>query len=196
MSRKTWDTLIKDALVFDGSGGPPLQQDIAIKKGRIVARGEALPKTPAAEVIDAAGKWVMPGLLDIHTHLDLEVDLEPGLPEVVRHGTTTVLVGNCSLGTCFGRQQEGEQNPIVDCFTRVENIPKSVLGKCVEAVQWDNTGDYMQHFDGMPLGPNIGAFVPHSMLRVEVMGLRDSISRDPTEQELQRMEELLEQAMQ
>ncbi|MCB1842708.1 MAG: amidohydrolase family protein [Halioglobus sp.] len=195
MSGKAWDTLIKNALVFDGTGGPPKQQEIAIKDGRIAARGTALPTTQAARVIDGEGKWLMPGLLDIHTHLDLEVDLEPGLPEVVRHGTTTVLVGNCSLGTCFGRQQHGDQNPIVDCFTRVENIPKSVLNKCVEAVHWDNTGAYMAHFDDMPLGPNIAAFVPHSMLRVEAMGLNDSISRDPTEAELRRMEQLLADAM-
>jgi N-acyl-D-aspartate/D-glutamate deacylase len=146
-------------------------------------------------VIDAEGKWVTPGLLDIHTHLDLEVDLDPGLPEVVRHGTTTVLVGNCSLGTCFGSQKQGEQDPIVDCFTRVENIPKSVLRKCVDAVTWQGTGEYMDHFDKIPLGPNVGVFVPHSMLRVEVMGLEDSISREPTETELVRMESLLDTAM-
>lgn len=195
MATKAWDTLIKNALVFDGTGAPPQQQEIAISGGRIAARGTALPTTQAARVIDAEGKWLMPGLLDIHTHLDLEVDLEPGLPEVVRHGTTTVLVGNCSLGTCFGTQQEDGQDPIVDCFTRVENIPKKVLNKCVEAVQWDNTGEYMAHFDDVPLGPNIGAFVPHSMLRIEVMGLKESISREPTEAELQQMERLLEQAM-
>jgi len=137
----------------------------------------------------------MPGLLDIHTHLDLEVDLDPSLTEVVRHGTTTVLVGNCSLGTCFGKQIEGDQNPIVDCFTRVENIPKPVLAKCVEAVTWDNTGDYMDHFDDIPLGPNVAAFVPHSMLRVEVMGLQDSISREPTPVELEKMATLLGEAL-
>jgi N-acyl-D-aspartate/D-glutamate deacylase len=188
----TWDTLIRNALVIDGTGGTPQQEDIAIRGGRIAARGSELPATEAAQIIEAEGQWLMPGLLDIHTHLDLEVDLEPGLPEVVRHGTTTVLVGNCSLGTCFGRQQTGEQNPIVDCFTRVENIPKSVLRQCVDAVQWDNTGEYLDHFDNVPLGPNIGAFIPHSMLRVEVMGLKDSVSRDPTDAELTRMEELLE----
>ncbi len=195
MSRKTWDTLIQNALVFDGSGNPPEELDIAIKKGRIVAKGAKLPRTPAAEIIDATGKWLMPGLLDIHTHLDLEVDLEPGLPEAVRHGTTTVLVGNCSLGTCFGSQQENGQDPIVDCFTRVENIPKSVLRKCVGAVTWKDTGEYLDHFDKMPLGPNVAAFVPHSMLRVEAMGLEGSISRAPTETELARMEELLADAM-
>lgn len=188
----TWDTLIRNALVIDGTGGAPQQEDIAIRGGRIAARGSQLPVGEAARVIEGDGQWLMPGLLDIHTHLDLEVDLEPGLPEVVRHGTTTVLVGNCSLGTCFGKQQTGEQNPIVDCFTRVENIPKSVLRQCVDAVQWENTGEYLDHFDNVPLGPNIGAFIPHSMLRVEVMGLKDSVSRDPTDAELTRMEELLE----
>lgn len=195
MAELAWDTLIRNALVFDGSGAPPQQLDIAIRDGRIAARGSGLPESQAGRVVDGEGQWLMPGLLDIHTHLDLEVDLEPGLPEVVRHGTTTVLVGNCSLGTCYGKQVHGEQNPIVDCFTRVENIPKSVLNKCVEAVTWDNSGDYLDHFADIPLGPNVAAFVPHSMLRVEVMGLEDSISRDPTEAELAQMESLLAQAM-
>jgi len=195
MKTPAWDTLIRNAMVFDGTGGAPQEQDIAIKGGRIAARGRSLPVREAARIIEGEGQWLMPGLLDIHTHLDLEVDLEPGLPEVVRHGTTTVLVGNCSLGTCFGRQQTDQQNPIVDCFARVENIPKSVLNQCVETVRWENTGEYLDHFDHIPLGPNVGAFIPHSMLRVEVMGLQDSISRDPTDEELTRMEQLLKQGM-
>lgn len=195
VAKKAWDTLIQNALVFDGTGGPASVQDVAVSDGKVAARGSSLPKSQAADVIDAEGKWLMPGLLDIHTHLDLEVDLEPGLPEVVRHGTTTVLVGNCSLGTCFGKQETEEQCPIVDCFTRVENIPKKVLRQCVEAVEWDDTGDYLDHFDDIALGPNIGAFIPHSMLRVEVMGLKDSISREPTEAEMQAMEALLDKGM-
>lgn len=195
MPATAWDTLIHDALVFDGHGGAPQRIDIAIRNGRVAAKGSDLPRDQAAQTIDGSGQWLMPGLLDIHTHLDLEVDLDPGLPEVVRHGTTTVLVGNCSLGTSFGKQIVGESNPIVDCFTRVENIPKPVLAKCVEAVTWDNTGDYMDHFKDIPLGPNVAAFLPHSMLRVEVMGLEDSISREPTEAELQQMASLLSEAM-
>jgi N-acyl-D-aspartate/D-glutamate deacylase len=101
MENPAWDTLIRNALVFDGTGSAPAEQDIAIKGGRIAARGSQLPIGEAVRVIEGAGQWLLPGLLDIHTHLDLEVDLEPGLPEVVRHGTTTVLVGNCSLGTCL-----------------------------------------------------------------------------------------------
>ena len=195
MAELIWDTLIQGALVFDGSGNKPQQLDIAIKDGRVAARGSVLAPEMAAQLIRAKGQWLMPGLLDIHTHLDLEVDMDPRLPEAVRHGTTTVLVGNCSLGTCFGTQREGGQDPIIDCFTRVENIPKSVLSRVADKITWDNTGDYMDHFADIPLGPNIAAFVPHSMLRVEVMGLRDSISREPVEAELDRMCQLLDTAL-
>jgi N-acyl-D-aspartate/D-glutamate deacylase len=145
-----WEVLIRGARVFDGTGATALVEDVAIHDGRIAARGVNLAPERAQSVVEARGRWLLPGLLDIHTHLDLEVELAPGLPESVRHGTTTVVVGNCSLGTCFGRQQSGAQNPIVDCFTRVENIPKSVLNQCVEAVHWDNTGDYLDHFETTP----------------------------------------------
>jgi N-acyl-D-aspartate/D-glutamate deacylase len=168
---------------------------VAIKAGVVAARGRDLPREAAAQSVDAKGQWLLPGMLDIHTHLDLEVEVAPALEEVVRHGTTTVLVGNCSLGTCFGAQETEGQEPIVDCFTRVENIPKKVLRKCAEAMTWDNPEDYLKHFENLNLGPNIAAFVPHSMLRIEVMGLDASISRAPTELELQKMEQILEGAM-
>ena len=189
------DVLIKNALVFDGYGNAPRLEDVAVKGGLIIARDSKL-EMDAAEVVDADGYWLMPGLLDIHTHLDLEVELNPGLGEAVRHGTTTVLVGNCSLGTAFGAQNTHGEEPIVDCFTRVENVPKPVLQKCASAMTWDNTEDYLRHFDDIALGPNVAAFLPHSMLRVEVMGVEDSISRKPTEAEKERMLALLRDAAQ
>ena len=190
-----WDLLVTGAKVFDGEGTPGRIEDVAIKDGVVAARGRDLPREAAAQSVDAKGQWLLPGMLDIHTHLDLEVEVAPALEEVVRHGTTTVLVGNCSLGTCFGAQETEGQEPIVDCFTRVENIPKKVLRKCAEAMTWDNPEDYLKHFDNLNLGPNIAAFVPHSMLRIEVMGLDASISRAPTELELQKMEQILAGAM-
>ena len=190
-----WDLLVTGAKVFDGEGTPGRIEDVAIKDGVVAARGRDLPREAAAQSVDAKGQWLLPGMLDIHTHLDLEVEVAPALEEVVRHGTTTVLVGNCSLGTCFGAQEREGQEPIVDCFTRVENIPKKVLRKCAEAMTWDNPEDYLKHFENLNLGPNIAAFVPHSMLRIEVMGLDASISRAPTELELQKMEQILAGAM-
>jgi N-acyl-D-aspartate/D-glutamate deacylase len=126
-STMNWQCLIRNARVFDGTGHASAIEDVAVADGRIAARGPGLDATRAERVIDATGLWLMPGLLDIHTHLDLEVELAPGLPESVRHGTTTVVVGNCSLGTAFGAQRRNGDDPILDCFTRVENIPKPVL---------------------------------------------------------------------
>jgi len=190
-----WDSLITGALVFDGSGAAPRVMDVALAGGRIAALGEGLPRAQAAEVRERAGQWLMPGLLDIHTHLDLEVEIAPGLAEVVRHGTTTVVVGNCSLGAAFGAQRRDGADPIVDCFARVENIPKHVLAACAERMDWDNTADYLAHLDAIALGPNMAPLVPHSMLRIQVMGLEDSIRRAPTAAELQQMCRLLSDAV-
>ena len=190
-----WDVLITGGLLFDGSGTAPFVEDLALAGGRIAARGRGLDPTRAKAVHDARGPWVMPGLFDIHTHLDLEVELAPGLTEVGRHGTTTVVFGNCSLGTAFGAQRRGVDDPILDCFARVENIPKEVLKRCVDVITWQTTGEYLEHLSTLPLGPNVVPMIPHSMLRIEAMGVEQSIARQPTEAELARMEQLLEEAM-
>jgi N-acyl-D-aspartate/D-glutamate deacylase len=190
-----WDLLIRDALLFDGSGATPRTEDLAVRDGRIAARGAGLDAARADAIVDARGLWLMPGLLDIHTHLDLEIELAPGLPESVRHGTTTVVVGNCSLGVAFGAQRRNGEDPILDCFTRVENIPKPVLRRVVDRIDWTTTGGYLEHLDALPLGPSVAPLLPHSMLRIEVMGTPAAVGRSPTEAELARMRELLEQAM-
>ncbi|MBR9812611.1 amidohydrolase family protein [bacterium] len=195
MSQPTWDTLITGATVIDGTGDVPTLEDIAIADGKVAARGPRLDQSQAKDVVNAQGKWLMPGLLDIHTHFDLEVELVPGLPEAVRHGTTTVVFGNCSLGLVYGAQRRNGEDPIVDCFARVENIPKSVLGKVADAVDWDDSKAYLDHFDKLALGPNVVPMIPHSMLRAEVMGLKESVSRLPSDAEIKQMENLIEKGM-
>ncbi|MEY2919335.1 MAG: hypothetical protein RL261_640, partial [Pseudomonadota bacterium] len=176
-----WQILIRGARVFDGTGGQSAVEDVAIAGGRIAARGPGLAPERAERIVEAGGRWLMPGLLDIHTHLDLEVELAPGLPESVRHGTTTVVVGNCSLGTAFGAQRRNGDDPILDCFTRVENMPKPVLRKVVDRIHWNGTGEYFEHLDQLPLGPNVVPLLPHSMLRIEAMGSTDAaVTREPT----------------
>ncbi|WP_278367800.1 amidohydrolase family protein [Marinobacter salarius] len=190
-----WDYLVQGAKVFDGIGELPVREDIAIADGRVAARGQDLDPQKARKVIDATERWAMPGLFDIHTHYDLELEVAPGLPESVRHGTTTVVIANCSLGLAFGAQRKDGTDPIVDCYARVENIPKEVLRATADRVDWKNPKEYLQHLNRLSLGPNLVTMVPHSMLRIEVMGFDASISRDPTEDELKAMESLLEQAM-
>ncbi|MGJ8670394.1 MAG: N-acyl-D-amino-acid deacylase family protein [Oceanococcus sp.] len=191
-----WDVLVRGAKLFDGSGELPQFVDLAVRDGRVAAIAAHLDPNLATTVVEAEGQWLMPGLLDIHTHLDLEVELDPALPEVVRHGTTTVVMSNCSLGLAFGAQRRNGEDPIVDCFARVENVPKSVLSKVADTVDWHDSQAYLEHFAALPLGPNVVPLIPHSMLRIEVMGLQGSISREPSEAELKQMEALVEKGMQ
>ena len=132
-----FDTLITNAKVFN-NGETAVIEDVAIAGGRIVARGQNLDQASAEKVIDAKGLWLMPGLFDIHTHYDLELEVAPGLPESTRHGTTSVVIANCSLGLAFGNQRDGINDPIVSCYARVENIPKSVLRSCADNCTWEN----------------------------------------------------------
>ncbi len=189
------DLYIKNGLMFDGSGEYPVINDIAISKGLVVAVGKNLKVAKSVDTIDASNEWVMPGLLDIHTHYDLEIEVSPGLKESVRHGTTTVVMSNCSLGLAFGSQRKDNEDPIVSCFARVENIPKHVLKKVADKVYWNSSSEYIQHLNKLKLGPNVVPMIPHSMLRIEVMGLKDSVSRNPTSKELDKMKLLLKQGL-
>jgi N-acyl-D-aspartate/D-glutamate deacylase len=188
------DTLITNAKVFN-NGETARVEDVAIRDGKIVARGKNLDASGAARVINAEGQWLMPGLFDIHTHYDLELEVSPGLPESTRHGTTTVVIANCSLGLAFGNQRRDGADPIVDCYARVENLPKSLLRSCADKVDWNTPKEYLEHLDGLNLGPNVVTLFPHSMLRIDAMGFQDSISREPSKAELTSMESTLSEAL-
>ena len=188
------DMLIKNAKVFN-NGETAVIEDVAITAGRIVSRGQQINEQGASRVIDAQGLWLMPGLFDIHTHYDLELEIAPGLPESTRHGTTSVVIANCSLGLAFGAQRDGTFDPIVACYARVENIPKSVLTHCADNVSWSTPQAYLEHLDQLNLGPNVAVLLPHSMLRIETMGFEGSITRDPTHRELQAMKDALGDAL-
>jgi N-acyl-D-aspartate/D-glutamate deacylase len=188
------DTLIKNAKVFN-NGDAAVIEDVAVSDGRIVARGPNLNEVNASRVIDAEGMWLMPGLFDIHTHYDLELEVAPGLPESTRHGTTSVVIANCSLGLAFGAQRDGVNDPIVSCYARVENIPKAVLKNCADNITWDNPKAYLGHLEGLNLGPNVVVLVPHSMLRIDAMGFDNSVTRDPTSAELKNMKGTLSAAL-
>ncbi len=182
----TFDLLIKNARVFNDNEAP-ITQDIAIKDGKIVCRDNNIDESQASKVVDGTGKWAMPGLFDIHTHYDLELEVAPSLPESTRHGTTTVVIANCSLGLAFGNQRKDGADPIVDCYARVENIPKQVLRACADNVSWQTPDEYIEHLESLNLGPNIITMMPHSMLRIESMGFEASVNRDPTQDEIDDM---------
>jgi N-acyl-D-aspartate/D-glutamate deacylase len=194
----TYDVIIRDGLWFDGTGSPPQIRTLGIRDG-VVARvvsdsaAEPLDESGCSEVIDAAGKWIVPGFIDVHTHYDAEVLLDPGLRESVRHGVTTVLLGNCSLSTVYAGSDDA-----ADLFSRVEAVPREfVLGALENNKRWSTAAEYVETIDALPLGPNVDSLLGHSDLRTAVLGLERATdeSVQPTDAELERMAALLDEAL-
>jgi N-acyl-D-aspartate/D-glutamate deacylase len=189
-----FDVAINAGLLFDGTARPGRLQSVGIRDGRVAEiRDNPIAADEAAECIDAAGKWVMPGFLDIHTHYDAEVEAAPGLSESLRHGVTTVTFGSCSLGTVLSSPVD-----IADMFTRVEAVPYEFVLPLFEAKKsWSTPAEYRAHLDSLALGPNISAFLGHSDLRAHVMGLGRAITKgeSPTREELGKMEALVGDAL-
>jgi|GEM_PF-6530814 len=119
----------------------------------------------AVRTIDATGKWVIPGMLDVHTHYDAEVLAAPGLGESVRHAVTTMVLGNCSLSTVYAGAQD-----CADLFARVEALPwDAVHGAVKEHTDRTDPHSYAAAIGARPLGANVAAFLGHSDIRVATM---------------------------
>lgn len=185
-------TIIRNGTYFDGLGNKGIKKDVVIKNNLIDAVVDKAPTIDGAKEIDATGHWITPGLLDIHAHYDAELEVLPALEESVRHGVTTVIIGNCSLSAALGKDTE-----IVDLFARVENIPAKVLSHwMIGNIKWKNVREYYEHLDTVPVGPNIASFLGHSNIRMHVMGLERSFTeRKATEEELKKMEAIVEEAV-
>jgi N-acyl-D-aspartate/D-glutamate deacylase len=184
------DLIIKNALVFDGLGNPPIVTDIGIQNGHICELAIAIT-TPAQQTIDATGLWVTPGFLDIHTHYDLEVEIAPGLSESVRHGVTSVVMGNCSLSVAVGKPQD-----LADIFQRVETLSHRLIAKWLAtSVDWQTPTEYLAHLQTLPIGPNVAVLFGHSALRSQVMGLERSLTQQPTATELATMQAIALEAL-
>jgi len=189
----SFDTIIRGGRWFDGSGAPSAVRNIGIRGGRIAAITPDELETGSAEVIDATGRWVLPGMVDIHTHYDIEVLAGPGLEESVRHGVTTIMIGSCSLSTIHvGGVDAG------DLFGRVEAIPREhVIAAINDTKDWNTAEQYILALENRPLGPNLAAFIGHSDMRTATMGLDRATRKDerPTGAEQARMERMLAEAL-
>lgn len=189
-----YDLIIRNGLWFDGRGNPPQVRTLGIRGGVVadIVPGD-LDEAGCPEVIDAAGKWVVPGFIDVHTHYDAEVLLDPGLRESVRHGVTTVLLGNCSLSTVYADAEDA-----ADLFSRVEAVPRKFVLDALQARKtWSTPAEYVQALDELPLGPNIGSMLGHSDLRTAVLGLDRATTEGvvPTDAELEKMAALLDDGL-
>ena len=176
------DLIIKNGILFDGYGTPPQPCELGILAGRIISLAPNISE-PAKDILDAKGLWITPGFVDIHTHYDLELEIAPGLSESVRHGVTSVVIGNCSLSLAIGTPQN-----LADMFQRVETFPPELIQKWLQnSVSWDSPAEYLLHLQQLKLGPNVAALFGHSALRAHVMGLERSLHAQATDSELEQM---------
>ena len=190
----TYDTIIGNGRWFDGTGAPSAVRNIGIRDGHIVAISpHDLDAKDCPQVTDATGKWVLPGMLDIHTHYDVEVLNGPSLSESLRHGVTTVMLGSCSLSTVHADGVDAG-----DIFGRVEAIPREhVISAVDDHKTWMNAEEYIQALEARPLGPNLAAFIGHSDMRAATMGLDRATQKNqrPTKSEQAQMERMLSEAL-
>ncbi len=190
----TFDVILNNGLVFSGDDRPAVVGNVGIRDGRVERiTADPLDETGCPDVRDATGLWVIPGMVDVHTHYDIEVLAGPGLPESVRHGVTTVFLGSCSLSTVHvGPEDAG------DIFGRVEAIPREhVISHLEQAPTWTSAAEYVTALEQLPLGPHLAAFIGHSDVRAATMGLDRATRREvrPSKAEIATMARLVHEAL-
>ena len=178
------DVRIDGGTLVDGTGAPGRRGSLGLRDGRIAALGRV--EEPARQVIDADGRAVAPGFVDIHTHYDAQVFWDPLLSPSSFHGVTTVVGGNCGFSIAPLTPEAGAY--LMPMLARVEGMPIESLQRGVPW-DWRSFGDYLDRLEGR-LALNAGFLVGHCALRRVVMGAR-SVGHEATPAELAAMVELL-----
>ncbi|MDG2003570.1 MAG: amidohydrolase family protein [Novosphingobium sp.] len=178
------DLKITGGTVVDGTGRPGFVGDVGVRDGRIVAVGDVAEE--ASETLDATGRIVAPGFIDVHTHYDAQVFWDPALSPSCFHGVTTVLGGFCGFSVAPLTPESAKY--LAPMLARVEGMPLETL---MEAVPWNwrSFGDYLNGLDGT-IGLNAGFFAGHSAIRRIVMGER-SVGEEANDEDLAAMKAML-----
>jgi N-acyl-D-aspartate/D-glutamate deacylase len=177
--------VIRNGTIVDGAGGDPYEADLALTDGKITAIGGTVPK--GNEEIDARGKLVTPGFIDVHTHYDAQVTWSDRLSPSSWNGATTVLFGNCGVG--FAPCHADQHEMLINLMEGVEDIPEVVLSEGLPW-NWHSFPDFLDAIAARRYDVDVAAQVPHAALRVYVMGERGANREPATEQDRQRMAEL------
>ena len=191
MANNTFDLVIRNGTVVDGTGAPARQADVAVSGDRIAAVEPGVEGRGVRE-IDATGRLVTPGFVDVHTHLDAQLAWDPLPTSSCWHGITSAVLGNC--GVTFAPVQPGQKEFLAEMMESVEDIPRDAI---LDGLPWDWTtyGDYLGWLDRTPKGINVGGMVGHCALRVAAMGERAMVEGSGTPDEIARMCEMAEEAM-
>lgn len=187
----SYDILLKNGTIVDGTGNRPFVGDIAIKDGRIAAIGPNIG-AEADEVIDATGKYVTPGFVDPHTHYDGQVTWDRDLMPSAGHGVTTVVIGSCGIG--FAPVRKGTEDWLITLTEGVEDIPGTALHVGIPW-GWESFPDYLDMLDRQSYALDIAAHVPHSAVRAYVLGKRAETDEPATEEDLGRMAAIVSESI-
>ena len=191
MARLDADIVIRGGTVMDGTGGAPVDADVAIAGGRIAAIGPALAAR-GTEEIDAKGKLVTPGFVDIHTHYDGQAVWDSHLAPSALHGVTTAVMGNCGVG--FAPVRPGTEATLIELMEGVEDIPGPVLAEGLD-FRWNSFADYLNVLDAKPRDIDICALVPHAAVRVFVMGERALALENANQADIAQMRDIVAEAV-
>jgi N-acyl-D-aspartate/D-glutamate deacylase len=185
-----YDLVIRNGLILDGTGGEPFTGDVGVKDGRIAAIGEV--SGAGAEEIEAAGRIVTPGFIDLHTHYDGQAMWESRMSPSSNHGVTTVLMGNCGVG--FAPCRPEQRDLLVAVMEGVEDVPEVVMTEGLPW-NWETFPEYLDALEARQFDIDVAAQVPHSAVRVYVMGERAAAEEAPTDEDLARMRALTAEAI-
>ncbi len=184
------DLVIRGARLVDGTGAPAREADVAIEGGRIAAVGGGIGS--GREEIDARGRLVTPGFVDVHTHYDGQATWDSLLTPSCWHGVTTLVMGNCGVG--FAPVRPGSEDFLIGLMEGVEDIPGTALAAGMKW-GWESFPEYLDVLEGIPHALDVGTQVAHGPVRAYVMGERGARNEPATPEDIAKMAAIVKEAI-